>query len=191
MSKPGEPICTRSVRSCWPMTELHRCLHVTDICPLRHCTKRHIRQPDLMLMPCLHIGGTGTGTSSRAQGTDSDGGTSNKQDAHLCSALHLSRVLWGEGRSAGVDGSAPVATPCIVVAFIVDERVLVRLPSSHVPVVFVVQILVAVIVQLCRVLLVLHSPLVCHNTRTRATACGHAIKGSLTARGARPVPCMH
>lgn len=49
----------------------------------------------------------------------------------------------------GVDGGPAIALPGIIVASIVDDKVLIRFLLQNIPVVCVVQILVAIIAQVC------------------------------------------
>ena len=53
-------------------------------------------------------------------------------------------------KGPGVDGGSPVTQPCVVVADVVDEHVLVGLGGQDVPVVGVVQERVVVVLQLGR-----------------------------------------
>ena len=53
-------------------------------------------------------------------------------------------------RTPGVDGGPAIALPGIIVPSVVDDRVLVRLLGQYIPVVRVVQVLVAVIAQVRR-----------------------------------------
>lgn len=50
----------------------------------------------------------------------------------------------------GVDSGTAVALPRVVVASVVDNHILIRLGRQDVPVIRVVQILVAVVAQVCR-----------------------------------------
>ena len=74
--------------------------------------------------------------------------TSNSNSTHLvhCFAdvLNIGVV---HAPIPGVDCDAPVALPGVVVALVVDDRILVRLEPQHVPVVGVIQKLVLVVAQ--------------------------------------------
>lgn len=76
---------------------------------------------------------------------------------HLGRFPELRDVLLRQLRVPRVDSRAAVALPRVVVAAVVDEGVRVRLPRCDVPVILIVQVVVAVVVQHAWVLVVLQA----------------------------------
>ena len=106
----------------------------------------------------------------------------------LCLSLVPNATQKGGRKGPGVDGGSPVTQPCVVVADVVDEHVLVGLGCQDVPVVGVVQERVVVVLQLGRGAWHLGRD-ASHDSRWGVLVCFLALHGSLQAES-RPV-CRH